>query len=42
MRNRQTIEQEADDIIGFSHSSNKLLLEVLLDIRELVQAIERT
>ncbi len=41
MRPRQTIEAEADDIIGFSHSSNKLILEVLLDIRDLLQSIRK-
>ncbi len=38
MRSREEIESDADRIIGFSYSSDELILEVLLDIRDMLQA----
>jgi len=37
MRNRQDIEFDADNKTGFSSSTERLILEVLLDIRDLAQ-----
>jgi len=34
MRTRKEIENIGNDIVGFSSSSNKLILEVLLDLRD--------
>ena len=34
MRTRKEIENEGDNIVGFSCSSNNLILETLLDIRD--------